>query len=81
MISDTPGRGGRGVKKGQIFADVLYGWPLSFSSNDYEPKRQKQPNDGYIYKSLPLALKSREPTESQLSELCPESKTLNQLGT
>ena len=22
-----PGRGGRGVKKGQIFADVLYGWP------------------------------------------------------
>ena len=28
MISDTPGRGGRGVKKGQIFADVLYGWPL-----------------------------------------------------
>ena len=30
MISDTPGRGGRGVKKGQIFADVLYGWPLTF---------------------------------------------------
>ena len=29
MISDTPGRGGEGgVKKGQIFADVLYGWPL-----------------------------------------------------
>ena len=28
VISDTPGRGGRGVKKGQIFADVLYGWPL-----------------------------------------------------
>ena len=28
MISDTPGRGGEGgVKKGQIFADVLYGWP------------------------------------------------------
>ena len=23
-------RGGGGVKKGQIFADVLYGWPLSF---------------------------------------------------
>ena len=22
-------RGGGGVKKGQIFADVLYGWPLS----------------------------------------------------
>ena len=29
MISDTPGQGGRGVKKGQIFADVLCGWPLS----------------------------------------------------
>ena len=30
MISDTPGRGGggRGGKKGQIFEDVLYGWPL-----------------------------------------------------
>ena len=28
VISDTPGRGGRGVKKGQIFADVVYGWPL-----------------------------------------------------
>ena len=29
MISDTPGRGGGGgVKKGQILADVLYGWPL-----------------------------------------------------
>ena len=29
VISDTPGRGGGGgVKKGQIFADVLYGWPL-----------------------------------------------------
>ena len=29
MISDTPGRRGEGgVKKGQIFADVLYGWPL-----------------------------------------------------
>ena len=28
VISDTPGRGrGRGVKKEQIFADVLYGWP------------------------------------------------------
>ena len=28
VISDTPGRGGGGgVKKGQIFADVLYGWP------------------------------------------------------
>ena len=22
-------RGGGGVKKGQIFADVLYGWPLT----------------------------------------------------
>ena len=22
-------RGGGGVKKGQIFADVLYGWPLN----------------------------------------------------
>ena len=35
VISDTPGRGGGGgVKKGQIFADVLYGWPLSnFKSN------------------------------------------------
>ena len=30
VISDTPGRGGRGVKKGQIFADVLYGWPQSY---------------------------------------------------
>ena len=29
VISDTPGRGGRGVKKGPIFADVLYGWPLT----------------------------------------------------
>ena len=30
VISDTPGRGGEGgVKKGQIFADVLYGWPLT----------------------------------------------------
>ena len=28
VISDTPGRGGRGVRKGQIFAYVLYGWPL-----------------------------------------------------
>ena len=27
MISDTPGRGG-GSKKA-IFADVLYGWPLT----------------------------------------------------
>ena len=33
MISDTPGRGGRGVKKGQIFADVLYGWPLTYCNN------------------------------------------------
>ena len=24
-------RGGGGVKKGQIFADVLYGWPLKGS--------------------------------------------------
>ena len=24
-----PDEGGGGVKKGQIFADVLYGWPLS----------------------------------------------------
>ena len=24
-----PDEGGRGVKKGQIFAEVLYGWPLS----------------------------------------------------
>ena len=35
VISDTPGQGGggrgqRGVKKGQIFADVLYGWPLMY---------------------------------------------------
>ena len=30
VISDTPGRGGRGVKKGQIFADVLYGWPQNY---------------------------------------------------
>ena len=29
MILDTPERGGRGVKKGQNFADVLYGWPLT----------------------------------------------------
>ena len=29
VISDTPGRGGEGVKKVQIFADVLYGWPLT----------------------------------------------------
>ena len=31
VISDTPGRGGEGGSKkpeGQIFADVLYGWPL-----------------------------------------------------
>ena len=27
MISDTPGQGGRGVKKGQFFEDVLYGLP------------------------------------------------------
>ena len=28
-ISDSPGRGGGGgVKKGPIFADVFYGWPL-----------------------------------------------------
>ena len=26
--------GGGGVKKGQIFADVLYGWPLSPSAQD-----------------------------------------------
>ena len=32
VISDIPGRGGRGVKKGQIFADILYGWPLSVLS-------------------------------------------------
>ena len=24
-------RGGGGVKKGQIFADVLYGWPLNYT--------------------------------------------------
>ena len=31
MISDTPRtRGEGGVKKGQIFADVLYGWPLRY---------------------------------------------------
>ena len=30
MISDTPGRGGGGVKKGQIYAEVLYGWPLNY---------------------------------------------------
>ena len=29
VISDTPGRGGAGGQKGQIFADVLYGWPWS----------------------------------------------------
>ena len=31
MVSDfghPRTRGGGGVKKGQIFADVLYGWPL-----------------------------------------------------
>ena len=27
MISDIPRRGGREVKKGQIFANVFYGWP------------------------------------------------------
>ena len=27
-----PDEGGRGVKKGQIFADVLYGWPLIASN-------------------------------------------------
>ena len=27
-IRTPPDEGGRGVKKGQIFADVLYGWPL-----------------------------------------------------
>ena len=36
MISDTPGRGGEGgVKKGQIFADVLYGWPLKSNLVSY----------------------------------------------
>ena len=29
--SDTPGQGGGGVKKGQIFADALYGCPQSAS--------------------------------------------------
>ena len=31
VVSDFghPGRGGRGVKKGQILADVLHGWPLN----------------------------------------------------
>ena len=31
VISDAPGRVGKGggVKRGQILADVLYGWPLS----------------------------------------------------
>ena len=27
MISDTPGVWTRGVKKGKIFVDVIYGWP------------------------------------------------------
>ena len=31
-------RGGGGVKKGQIFADVLYGWPLVYSGNQYFSK-------------------------------------------
>ena len=33
MISDIPGRGGGGggVKNGQIFADGLHGWPLSYA--------------------------------------------------
>ena len=34
MVSDfghPRTRGGGGVKKGQIFADVLYGWPLTHS--------------------------------------------------
>ena len=37
MISDfghPRTRGGGGVKKGQIFADVLYGWPLSVASKN-----------------------------------------------
>ena len=30
VISDTPGLGGgREDQKGQIFADVFYGWPLT----------------------------------------------------
>ena len=29
VISDTPRKGGGGVKKEKIFADVLYGWPLT----------------------------------------------------
>ena len=28
-------RGGGGVKKGQIFADVLYGWPLTTLINPF----------------------------------------------
>ena len=33
VISDTPApdEGGGGVKKEQIFADALYGWPLTGS--------------------------------------------------
>ena len=30
MILDSPGQGGRGVKKGQIIVDALYGWPLRY---------------------------------------------------
>ena len=35
-------RGGGGVKKGKIFADVLYGWPLkSYGPDDVHPKLLK----------------------------------------
>ena len=33
-------RGGGGVKKGQIFADVLYGWPLINIINRSGPKTE-----------------------------------------
>ena len=36
VVSDF-GRGGRGVKKDQIFADVLYGWPLFPASKNIVP--------------------------------------------
>ena len=30
-VRTPPDEGGGGVKKGEIFADVLYGWPLNFT--------------------------------------------------
>ena len=43
-IRTPPDEGGGGVKKGQIFADVLYGWPLKGPQIKFSHISMHRPN-------------------------------------